>query len=46
MALTKEIKYETTNKIIKLIWFLAEFQVMLLIYKTKLHNNINTKFPI
>lgn len=42
MAINKEMEYETTDKLLKFICFLAEFQVILLIYKTKLWNHINT----
>lgn len=36
MAINKEMEYGPTNKIVKCIWFLAEFQIILLIYQTKL----------
>lgn len=42
MSVSKKRDYKTTNEVVKFIWFLAEFQVILLIYKTKLWKNMNT----
>lgn len=42
----KKTEWKTANEIVSFIWFPTEFQVPLLIYKTKLWRKRNTEFRI